>query len=129
MAERLQGGGGDLKQPVNKNRLFKSCLSDQGRGAVVKVAGRCELHGHVWKVIKYFETMTGVLERDGEGGRPVRVAVSLKSPEIKWIWDRDEDVVMGEEGAGSGEVGSGAAVGGTGPLVRIMKDGVMNEGM
>ena len=30
MVERLRGGGGDLRQPVNKNRLFKSCLGDKG---------------------------------------------------------------------------------------------------
>ena len=83
----------------------------------------------MWKVIEYFETMTGVLQRGGEAGRPVREAVSLRSPEIKWIWGRDEDVETEGEGAGSGEVGVGAIAGGTGPLMDDSGDVVFKKGM
>ena len=92
------------------------------------MAGWREYRGHVLEVIKYFETMTAALERGGEGGRPVRVAVSLRSPEIRWIWGRDKDVAMGGGGAGSGKAGAGAVAGGAGPWEHGLEDVAIKEG-
>ena len=107
--ERPEGGGGDLRQPVNKFRLFRSGINPQSRGRIRRVRGECQYYGEKWKLIKCFENMLGVIERnrEGERGGVVRVGVSLKSSEIKWHWKDEEELVIPTGANSSGEVGSG----------------------
>ena len=107
--ERLEGGGGDLRQPINKSRLFRSGINPQSRGRIRRVIGECQYHGEKWRLIKCFENMLGVIERNREGecGGVVRVGVSLKSSEIKWQWKDEDELVVPSGANSSGEDGSG----------------------
>ena len=110
--ERLEGGGGDLRQPINKFRLFRSGINPQSRGRYRKVVGECQYHGERWKLIKCYENMLGVIERcrAGECGGVVRVGVNLKSSEIKWHWEAEDELVVPSGLNSSGEVGSGESL-------------------
>ena len=108
-AERLEGGGGDSRQPINKFRLFRSGINPQSRGRFRRVVGECQYHGEKWKLIMRFENMLGAMEscRIGERGGAVRAGVNLKSSEIEWRWEDEDELVVPSGVNSPGEVVSG----------------------
>merc|ERR1711974_73987 len=91
IVERLEVGGGELRQPVNKSRLVRSGINPQSRGGLGRILGECEYRWEKWKLVKRFENMRGVIERyrSGECVGVARVGVNLKSSEIEWHWKEE----------------------------------------
>ena len=90
--ERLEGGGGDSRRPINKFRLFRSGINPQSRGRFRRVVGECQYHGERGKLLKRFENKLGVIERrrSGDCGGVVRAGVNLQSSEIDWRWKNED---------------------------------------